>query len=126
MTDVIPLHGFDRNRLLQLAATAEKGSEHPLADAIVKGAKEEKISLLSGNEFEAIPGQGIRVTIENQQILIGNSKLMTEQDIVIEQVKELSDRLASEGKTPMYVAQEQIFKIITQVSLNGFGSCHTR
>ena len=116
VTDVIPLHGFDRNRLLQLAATAEKGSEHPLADAIVKGAKEEKISLLSGNEFEAIPGQGIRVTIENQQILIGNSKLMTEQDIVIEQVKELSDRLASEGKTPMYVAQEQILVGIIAVA----------
>ncbi len=107
VTDVIFFQGFQRERLLQLAASAEKGSEHPLADAIVRGAQKEDIELLAGSDFEAIPGQGIRVTIESRRVFIGNVKLMEEQGIEAKDANAEADRLAEEGKTPMYVAVDQ-------------------
>ena len=103
VTDIVAYDGYERTKLLQMAASAEKGSEHPLADAIVKGAEREKIELLTGKEFEAIPGQGIKVRIENDLILIGNKKLMDEQKIESGYVLNDANRLAGEGKTPMYI-----------------------
>ena len=103
VTDIVAYDGYERTKLLQMAASAEKGSEHPLADAIVKGAEREKIELLTGKEFEAIPGQGIKVRIENDLILIGNKKLMDEQKIESGYALNDANRLAGEGKTPMYI-----------------------
>lgn len=104
ITDIVTAGSFERNRLLQIAASAEKGSEHPLGEAIVKGAKKESISLLKVDKFAAIPGHGIEVQIEGADILLGNSKLMIDRNIELEQLERESDRLASEGKTPMYIA----------------------
>ncbi len=104
VTDVITVNGFDKNKLLQLAASAEKGSEHPLGEAIVKGAETENLSLLPVTDFEAITGRGIKVTVNGSEILAGNFKLMNELNIATESMENESHRLAGEGKTPMYIA----------------------
>ncbi len=104
VTDVITSNGFDRKMLLQLAASAEKGSEHPLGEAIVRGAEKEGLEALAVTEFEALTGRGIRVNVNGNQVLAGNLKLMKEQQISIEHLEAAADRLAGEGKTPMYIA----------------------
>jgi Cu+-exporting ATPase len=104
VTDVITTEGITRERLLRLAASGEKGSEHPLGEAIVRGAEKEGLEPLPVEAFQAIPGQGIEVTIEKQQLLIGNKKLMDQRNISLNELKERSDQLATEGKTPMYIA----------------------
>lgn len=104
VTDIITAGIVERSRLLQLAAAAEKGSEHPLGEAIVRGAEKENLESLKVDKFNAIPGQGIEVEIEGMEILLGNKKLMDERNIELSRLEAESDRLASEGKTPMYVA----------------------
>ncbi|MBE3102464.1 MAG: copper-translocating P-type ATPase [Firmicutes bacterium] len=106
VTDIITTSNVSRERLLQLAASGEKGSEHPLGEAIVRGAEKEKLEFLKVNNFEAIPGYGIEVEIDGINTLIGNRKLMEERNISLEQLESQSDRLASEGKTPMYIAMD--------------------
>ncbi len=105
VTDIITEAGRE-DELLVLAASAEKGSEHPLGEAIVKGAEEKGLALKEIQNFKAIPGHGIEVTIENQQVLLGNKKLMVEQNVDITALGHKSDELAKEGKTPMYIAIE--------------------
>lgn len=104
VTDIIPAAGLSRERLLQVAASGEKGSEHPLGEAIVRKAEEEKLELLKADKFEAIPGHGIEVALEGVDVLIGNRKLMDDRGISLGDLGSQSDRLAGEGKTPMYVA----------------------
>jgi Cu+-exporting ATPase len=104
VTDIVVTGGLAQNELLQLAASAEKGSEHPLGEAILKGAEEQGLKLKKLDAFQAIPGQGIEVVIEGQTILLGNRKLMTESQVALEKLEETSDKLAEEGKTPMYIA----------------------
>lgn len=104
VTDIIVAPGIDKSELLQLAASAEKGSEHPLADAIVRGAEKENLELIKGEAFTAIPGHGIQVTLSGKTLLLGNRKLMDEKNIMLTGLLEHADRLASEGKTPMYIA----------------------
>ena len=103
VTDIIS-RGKEKEVLLALAASAEKGSEHPLGEAIVREAIEKNIELKSLEKFNAIPGHGIEVVIENQSILLGNLKLMKEKSINIDELRVESDRLANEGKTPMFIA----------------------
>lgn len=104
VTDIITAPGVERNYLLQLAASAEKGSEHPLGEAIVRGAENEKIEMLKTDKFEAIPGQGIEVEINGSGIFLGNRKLMDEKSISLSTLETEADKLAGEGKTPMYIA----------------------
>mgnify|MGYP001003720461 CR=1 FL=1 len=103
VTDIIATESLDETELLRLSASSEKGSEHPLGEAIVNYAREKKIDLADVEAFEAIPGQGIEVTIQGKRMLLGNRKLMDEKNIEIT-LQEESDRLAGEGKTPMFVA----------------------
>ncbi|MDK2809461.1 MAG: P-type Cu+ transporter [Petroclostridium sp.] len=103
VTDILTTGEIDENELLQLSASAEKGSEHPLGEAIVNRAKEKKLEFLNVESFEAIPGHGIEVKIQGKTMLLGNKKLMNDRNIEITLQKE-SDRLAEEGKTPMFVA----------------------
>ena len=105
VTDIMTTNGFDENALLQLSASAEKGSEHPLGEAIVKKAKEKHVEFLQVENFTAIPGHGIEGRIQDKVILLGNKKLMEDRniDLVLQQE---SDRLAQEGKTPMFVAMD--------------------
>ncbi|MDO5779009.1 MAG: heavy metal translocating P-type ATPase [Clostridium sp.] len=103
VTDIITTT-ISEEELLSIAASSEKGSEHPLGEAIVKGAEERSIELKEISNFKAIPGHGIQVEIEGNIILLGNKKLMTENSIEIGDLGVKSDKLANEGKTPMYIA----------------------
>ncbi|HPU63530.1 MAG TPA: heavy metal translocating P-type ATPase [Mobilitalea sp.] len=104
VTDVFTANGITEEELLMLSASAEKGSEHPLGEAIVKYAEDMGIKVRNTSDFKAIPGHGIEVTIDGRQVILGNRKLMTDREISLENWEELSDRLADEGKTPMYIA----------------------
>lgn len=106
VTDIITANGIDETMLLQLSASAEKGSEHPLGEAIVNMAEEKSLEFLKVESFEAVPGLGIEVVIQDRKMLLGNKKLMDDRKIEITLQNE-SDRLAEEGKTPMYVAMDQ-------------------
>jgi len=106
VTDIVTVAGIDEKYLLQIAASAEKGSEHPLGEAIVKGAEERNLEFKKVDSFKAIPGYGIEVTIEGNKILLGNMKLMVESKISLEKLEDISNKLAEEGKTPMYIAIE--------------------
>jgi Cu+-exporting ATPase len=106
VTDVITFDGINEDELLQLAASAEKGSEHPLGEAIVKNAEEKGLSFKKLDAFNNIPGHGIEVKIDSRNILLGNRRLMIDRNISLESLEASSDKLAEEGKTPMYIAIE--------------------
>ena len=106
VTDIVTTAGVDRDWLLQIAASAEKGSEHPLGEAIVRGAQKENLETLKIDTFKAIPGYGIEVEVGGSQLLLGNRKMMDENSISLITLEEESDRLAEEGKTPMYIAMD--------------------
>ena len=103
VTDIVTT-GQDENMILSFAASAEKGSEHPLGEAIVREANERGLILNELESFNAIPGHGISVQIQGKHILLGNKKLMVEKNIDVTPLSEASDQLAYEGKTPMYMA----------------------
>ncbi len=103
VTDIIT-NNFSQDEILIFAASAEKGSEHPLGEAIVKETLNKNLEFKSLTEFNAIPGHGIEVEIEDKKILLGNKKLMIKKNIDINLLSKDSDRLANEGKTPMYIA----------------------
>ncbi|MBK5247425.1 MAG: copper-translocating P-type ATPase, partial [Peptostreptococcaceae bacterium] len=107
VTDIITINSIDENYLIQIAASAEKGSEHPLGEAIVKNAEKKGIEFLKVDQFEAIPGYGIEVEINGIKILLGNKKLMDERKISLQEFENQSDSFASQGKTPMYIAMDQ-------------------
>ncbi len=104
VTDILTAGDTVPDEVLRLAASAEKGSEHPLGEAIVKKAEDKKLQLAAVERFDAIPGHGIQVVIEGKTVLLGNHKLMTDRGIDLGNMEEQSNRLASEGKTPMYAA----------------------
>lgn len=104
VTDILSSGNFDKNDLLRLAASAEKGSEHPLGEAIVSFAESQNLVLSPVSDFEALVGRGVRGRIENREILAGNLKLMQEESIDLQHFEEDAGRLAEEGKTPMYIA----------------------
>jgi Cu+-exporting ATPase len=105
VTDIVVKENDEeaKNRLLQVTASAEKGSEHPLGEAIVRRAEEQGLEFLKVENFQALSGLGIEAIIEGRRVFIGNRKLMTERGIPLGSLESESDRLAEEGKTPMYV-----------------------
>ena len=104
VTDILVTPLITKENLLYYAASGETGSEHPLGEAIVQKSKEENMTLAKPDHFEAIPGHGIRVEIEGKDMYSGNRKLMLEQKIDLSSMQKESDRLADEGKTPMYLS----------------------
>jgi Cu+-exporting ATPase len=90
--------------VLQLAASAEKGSEHPLGEAIVARAAEKGLSLLPLEGFSALPGRGIEARIGGRQLLLGNRALMEERGVAGAHAVEAADALAAAGRTPMFIA----------------------
>jgi Cu+-exporting ATPase len=107
VTDIVESEGFTQKEILTLAASGEKGSEHPLGEAIVKKAKEEGLNLLNSKDFLAIAGHGIEATIESNRILLGNLRLMEEREIPLNVLREKAEQLSSEGKTLMFLAVEK-------------------
>ena len=106
LTDIISNDKSDKERLLLLTASAENGSEHPLAEAIVREAKEKNIKPLPIENFKALSGFGIDAIIDKKRILIGNKKLMEKENISVESFFNETEKLSKEGKTPMYVAED--------------------
>jgi Cu+-exporting ATPase len=104
VTDVAASDGFKEEQVLSWAASVEKGSEHPLGEAIVHAAKEKGLQLSAVEAFEAIPGQGVKARIDGQQLLLGNLRLMEENGVQVGGLRDRAERLAGEGKTPMIVA----------------------
>lgn len=105
VTDIIT-NGMDEAKLLKIAASAEKGSEHPLADAIVEEAKKRNMDLYTVEQFQAIPGQGLESIIDNKRYYLGNIRLIDEKNIKTNNFEEMGTKLAEEGKTPLYFADE--------------------
>lgn len=106
VTDILT-KGINENEMLKIAASAEKSSEHPLADAVVEEAKNRGIELYAVKSFEAIPGQGLEAVVNGSRYFIGNLRLVNEKKININDFEQKSTRLADEGKTPLYFADEQ-------------------
>ncbi|HYG57916.1 MAG TPA: heavy metal translocating P-type ATPase [Symbiobacteriaceae bacterium] len=104
LTDVITAAGFADADVLRLSAAAERNSEHPLAAAIVKGARDEGMDLPDPAGFTAIPGHGIVAAVEGRQVLVGNLKLMAKEGIDVAALLAAKERLEGEGKTAMLVA----------------------
>ncbi len=104
VTDLVPANGMSEEQLLQLAASAEKGSEHPLGEAIVNGADVRGIPVLPLESFQALPGKGIEARIGGRAVRLGNEKLMADRGIVLDGLAAQAGELAACGKTPMFVA----------------------
>ena len=104
LTDLKVYNSFNENEILQLAASAENNSEHPLAEAIVNGAKEKNVEFKQYDKFRAMPGYGIRATIDEKEIQIGNRKLMASRKISTEAAEKDYEILSNEGKTPMFIS----------------------
>lgn len=109
VTDVILAKGVLRNRLLKQAAAVEALSEHPLAQAIVNYAKEKELELPEAENLVATAGEGIEATIEGKKIFAGNLKMMQEKNIDLGELSDAASKLAEEGKTPLFFAEEDTF-----------------
>lgn len=103
VTNIYPID-IDENEFLVYAASCEKASEHPLGEAIVKEADSRMLKLYNVEHFSAIPGHGIRARVNERRVLLGNKKLMLEQNINIEDIEDKFTAYAEEGKTPMFMA----------------------
>src|SRR5205807_268910 len=101
---VVSQAGWSREKFLQFAASAEQGSEHPIGEAIVKRARELRIALEPLNEFTAVPGHGIRATVQGQPVRVGNLRLMEVDGLKVGSLEAEAARLAEAGLTPMFVA----------------------
>lgn len=104
VTDILVADEFDKKELLRFAASAEKGSEHPLGEAIVRRAEEENLVLATMTDFIAIPGQGIKALIEGRHLLLGNMHLLKDNKVPLRELEREISNLAKEGKTPMLIA----------------------
>jgi Cu+-exporting ATPase len=116
VTDIISASKFNEDQLLQLVASAENRSEHPLGEAIIAHAKQKGFGLKAVESFESIPGRGIKATIEGKQLWIGNLKMMDEQKIKIGQLAKVADELSLAGKTAMYIGIDGILAGIIAVA----------
>ncbi|MEK6814993.1 MAG: heavy metal translocating P-type ATPase [Nitrospirota bacterium] len=113
VTDIVPVSGERPDEILRLAASVEKGSEHPLGEAVVQRAAAGKIDLSAATGFAAIPGRGVEASVDGMKVLLGTERLMREKGADPGAVQADADRLAGEGKTPMYVARgEKVIGLI--------------
>jgi P-type Cu+ transporter len=106
VTDILVSSIVNQQELLEIAASLEKPSEHPLAEAILLEAEKQSMSIKPVENFQAIPGKGIEGLIESKKYVAGNLKLMTERNINLHKFTSLADKFADEGKTPLFIANE--------------------
>ena len=106
LTDLVPAPGVDGDELLALAAAAEKASEHPLGEAVVKAAAGRGLSLAEVADFEAVPGHGIRATVGGRAVLIGNARHLAAAGVDVSGAAAAVERLSGEGKTSLIVAAD--------------------
>ena len=101
VTDLLP-QGIEEDELMRLAASAERGSEHPLGEAIVRSAEQRGATLVEPREFAAVAGQGITATVDGQEVMVGNAAWLRQRGIAVDE--DVARRLADEAKTPVFVA----------------------
>jgi P-type Cu+ transporter len=118
LTDVIPAPGWQGGEelLLRLAAAAEKPSEHPLAEAIVRGAEERGLALAAAGEFTAVPGYGIRAAVEGRRLAVGTRRLLEESGVDFGGAGQEMERLEQAGKTAMLVAVDGVYAGVMAVA----------
>jgi P-type Cu2+ transporter len=104
LTEVVTIDGFDERELLRLAASAERNSEHPLAEAIVEGTRAKAIDIPASSSFTSIAGKGLEASVDGRQLLVGNRRLMEERNVALDGLIARSAELAEQGNTPMFVA----------------------
>jgi Cu+-exporting ATPase len=104
LTDVIPTGELDEGELLRTAASAERLSEHPLAEAVVRGAEERGLSLAGAQDFESETGMGIRVIIDGRKVVVGRRRLLEDSGVDTAPLEQVASRLEAEGKTAIYAA----------------------
>jgi len=103
VTDIISAHSFSQEEVLQLAASAEHNSEHPLGEAVVKAALEKKLGLSPSSDFNAIPGQGVEALVEGKKLFLGNLRLMKERGLSLNGLEKKAAELLEGGKTVMFL-----------------------
>jgi Cu+-exporting ATPase len=104
LTDILVGDGIGEVELLRLVASAERGSEHPLGEAIVRGAKERGLSFVEAEGFEAVSGGGVRASVEGREVLVGSRRYLSESGAYEDGLVARGEELAREGKTPVFVA----------------------
>ncbi|MFQ5800042.1 MAG: heavy metal translocating P-type ATPase, partial [Bacteroidota bacterium] len=104
LTDIVAWKGVADQEVVQYAASVEKGSEHPLGEAILKAATDRSLVLPDPKDFNAIPGHGVEASVNGKKVILGNLKLMKDRTIEVGGLEGRSQQLAGEGKTPMFVA----------------------
>jgi Cu+-exporting ATPase len=107
VTDIVEATGYRNEYILRFAASAEKGSEHPLGEAILNRAKEENLPLINPKDFRAIAGHGIEASIDGRSLLMGNVKLMSDRGIKLGELEKKAEELSNQGNTPMFIALDQ-------------------
>jgi P-type Cu+ transporter len=118
LTDTAPASSWTEGEteLLRLVAAAEKPSEHPMADAITRGAEEQGLALPPASEFQAIPGYGIRAVVEGRRIVVGTRRLLSEEGVSYRSAEQDMERLEKDGKTAMLVAVDGVFSGLVAVA----------
>lgn len=107
LVSVFPINGFAENDLLRLAASLERASEHPLASAIVHGARERKLEVSEAHEFQSITGKGVRGLIDGRRVTIGNAALLNAEDATSDTLAAKAEALRSDGQTVMFVSVDE-------------------
>jgi len=116
VTTIEPLSGWNERQILQIAASVEVGSEHPLAQSIIESAKNQGIELQSVESFEAIAGHGVKAKLKEQTVLFGNQKLMEKNGVDLLSLPEKAHELATYGQTSMYLAVDRSAAGIVAIS----------
>ncbi len=116
LVTIKPAQGTDENELLSLVSSLEKGSEHPLAEAIVRGAEERNLQFGSISNFESVTGKGVRGIVNKRKVALGNKALMIEQNISIDTILEEAELYRKEGQTVMFVSVDDSFAGIIGVA----------
>ena len=116
VTDIIPFGGVDQNELLQLAASMEKKSEHPLAKAVVSYAEQNDAEIFDAEDFEAASGNGIKATLKGKKCIGGKAEFIMEYAKIPEAAVAAAEKLADEGKTPLFFAEADRFLGIVAVA----------
>jgi Cu+-exporting ATPase len=106
VTDIIAVASFSQEEVLRLAASAERGSEHPLGEAIVRAAAEKKLELSPASDFNAIPGHGVEALVEGKKLILGNLRLMEDKGLSLNGLEEEANHLWEKGKTVMFLGRD--------------------
>jgi Cu+-exporting ATPase len=104
LTDVVVVGSIAEEELLALVASAERSSEHPLAEAIVAGARQRGIAVADAEAFDSVTGKGVTALVDGRRVLVGNRRLLDDADVATAALDAAEERLSAEGKTPMFVA----------------------